>query len=218
MENAALAAGPEERGPKRAAHPGPRPRPGQIVGLLGGSFDPAHDGHLHISREAMKRFGLDHIWWLVSPANPLKRHAPAPLERRMAHAARLAARDRRITVTDVEARMGTQMTWESVEALRRAYRGQRFVWLMGADNLAVLHLWAQWTRLMRTIPIGVLARPSESLAARLSPAARRFDHARLRQSQAGRLGRIAAPCWCLIDIPMVKDSSTALRAAGRWPQ
>lgn len=197
---------------------GPRPRTGRTIGLLGGSFDPAHAGHLHVSRAAAVRFGLDHLWWLVSPANPLKARPPAPLEARMARARAIAGDDSRITVTDIESRLGTRLTWQTLEALRRGYPGQRFVWLMGADNLAEFHRWARWREIMMTFPIGVLARPGQRLAARNSPAARIFDHARLRQSEASRLAGIAAPAWCLIDIPMVNDSSTALRAAGTWPQ
>ena len=108
------------------------------VGLLGGSFDPAHKGHVQISRAALTQFGLDRVWWLVSPGNPLKRHQPAPLDQRMA-AARGIMRHPRIQISDAEARLGTRYTAQTLRHLRRLYPGVRFVWLMGADNLAQFH-------------------------------------------------------------------------------
>lgn len=116
----------------------PNARPGMCIGLLGGSFDPPHAGHVHITREALKRFGLDAVWWLVSPGNPLKTRGPAPLDRRMA-AARAIMRHPRVEVTDIEARLGTRYTAETLAALFARYPGVRFVWLMGADNLASFH-------------------------------------------------------------------------------
>lgn len=133
----------------------PRAGRGQAVGLLGGSFDPAHDGHAHATREALRRFGLDRVWWLVSPGNPLKAHGPAPLALRMARA-RAVMRHPRVEVTDVEARLGTRHTAQTLAALGRLYPGVRFVWLMGADNLAQLHRWEDWRRIVEGVPVGVL--------------------------------------------------------------
>jgi len=194
-------------------HALPHARPGQVIGLLGGSFDPPHAGHLHISREALKRFGLDRLWWLVSPGNPLKRWGPAPLAERMA-AARALIDHPRITVTDFEARAGTRYTAATLAALMQAYPGVRFVWLMGADNLAQFHLWQDWRRIIETVPVGVLARPGQRISARMSPAARIYDQARIAGEHAQGLGRAIAPAWCFVNVPMMDISSTRLRACG----
>ncbi len=193
----------------------PHASPGQSIGLLGGSFDPAHEGHAHITREALKRFGLDRVWWLVSPGNPLKSRGPAPLDKRMARA-RAVMDHPRVTVTDVEAQIGTRYTAETLAALFRLYPGVRFVWLMGADNLAGFHHWQRWDWIMRTIPVGVIARPGDRVLARTSPAARRFRDHRLRGSDAPLLAGSPPPAWCLINVPMVDHSSTAIRARGEW--
>lgn len=193
----------------------PMARAGMTVGLLGGSFDPAHDGHVHITREALRRFGLDRVWWLVSPGNPLKERGPAPLAARLAAARRLM-RHPRVTVTDIEARLGTRATADTLRALRTRYRGVRFVWLMGADNLAQLHLWQDWRFIMDTVPVGVLARPGDRISARMSPAARVYRGARIGGQGSHRLGRAGAPAWCFVNVPMVRESSSAIRARGGW--
>jgi len=121
----------------------PVARKGMVIGLLGGSFDPAHGGHVHITREALKRMGLDRFWWLVSPGKPLKAKGPAPLADRMARA-RAVMRDPRVVVSDLETRLGTRYTAETLERLVAIYPGVRFVWLMGADNLGQFHRWERW--------------------------------------------------------------------------
>jgi nicotinate-nucleotide adenylyltransferase len=189
--------------------------PGQVVGLLGGSFDPAHAGHVHVTREALRRFGLDRVWWLVTPGNPLKRRHPAALGRRLLHA-REVMRHPRVTVTDVEERMGTRYTAETLRALRRRYPRVRFVWLMGADNLAQLHRWQDWREIMETVPVGVLARPGERIAARTSPAAQRYRRFKVPAAAAFRLGRMRAPAWAFVNVPMNPASSSAIRAKGGW--
>jgi nicotinate-nucleotide adenylyltransferase len=196
-------------------HDLPLARPGQAVGLLGGSFDPAHEGHAHITREALRRFRLDRVWWMVSPGNPLKSRGPASLDRRMAHA-RAVMRHPRVVVTDVEARLGTRYTAQSLAALRRLYPGVRFVWLMGADNLVQLHLWDDWRRIVESVPMGVLARPGMRLAARHSVAARVYADARLPRGLARALPRFAPPAWSLINMPMRRISSSEIRARGEW--
>ena len=188
---------------------------GQVIGLLGGSFDPPHAGHVHISREALKRFGLDRVWWLVSPGNPLKTRGPAPLARRM-QAARAIMDHPRVAISDFEARAGTRYTAETLRALHRTRPDLRFVWLMGADNLAQLHLWQDWREIMETVPVGVLARPDMRAAARRSPAAYIYAHARIHGRQSLLLSRCAAPAWCFVNVPMVALSSTRLRAQGYW--
>ncbi|MEM6758572.1 MAG: nicotinate-nucleotide adenylyltransferase [Pseudomonadota bacterium] len=190
-------------------------RPGQTIGLLGGSFDPAHDGHAHITREAMKRFGLRHVWWLVSPGNPLKQQGPMPLAQRLARA-RAVMQHPRVQVTDIEARLGTRYTAQTLVALKARYPGVRFVWLMGADNLAQLHQWQNWTWIMRNVPIGVIARPGDRISARMSPAARLYKHYRVSGHSSQLLSRTASPAWCFVNVPMSPVSSTAIRAAGAW--
>jgi len=196
-------------------HAFPIARPGQPIGLLGGSFDPAHAGHAHITREAMKRFGLTRVWWLVSPGNPLKSRGPAPLADRMARARGVMAHPR-VTVTDIEARLGTRYTAQTIAALMAAYPGVRFVWLMGADNLAQFHRWQDWTWIMENVPVGVLARPGDRISARMSPAARLYRHYRIAGRASLLLGRATAPAWCFVNVPMTAESSTAIRAQGGW--
>lgn len=189
--------------------------PGMTIGLLGGSFDPPHAGHLHISLWALRRFRLDRVWWLVSPGNPLKSEGPAPLARRMA-ACRDMAQHPRLVVTDIESRLGTRYTADMLDRMLPLYPGVRFVWLMGADNLAGFHRWDNWDRIMETLPIGVMARPGEQLAAGLSPAALRYQRARLEARRAAALPWRNAPCWTLLTGPVVDISSTELRAKGVW--
>jgi nicotinate-nucleotide adenylyltransferase len=185
--------------------------PGLRVGLLGGSFDPAHQGHVRITEEALRRFRLDRIWWLVSPGNPLKPHGPAPLTERMANARRMMQHPR-VAITDVETRLGTRMTADTVAALQRLYPGVRFVWLMGADNMVQFDRWDRWAEIAARLPIGVIARPGWRMPARFSRAARILGPARLPDEQAGLLADCRPPVWAMINVPMSKLSSTAIRA------
>ncbi|WP_377193621.1 nicotinate-nucleotide adenylyltransferase [Ruegeria meonggei] len=193
----------------------PYARPGQVVGLLGGSFDPPHQGHVHITLEAMKAFGLDRVWWLVSPGNPLKDHGPAPLEQRL-NAAQTMMRHPRVEVTDVEALTGTRATADTLAVLRRLYPQVRFVWLMGADNLAQFHRWKDWRLIMDNVPVGVVARPGDRISARMSPAARLYGRYRIDGQARHLLGRAQAPAWCFVNVPMVDVSSTQIRTRGDW--
>lgn len=193
----------------------PQARAGQVIGLLGGSFDPAHAGHVHITRAALNRFGLDRVWWLVSPGNPLKKHGPRPLAERM-KAAKTVMQHPRVMVTDIEARLGTRYTAETLQELRARYPGVRFVWLMGADNLAQFHKWQNWQSIIETVPVGVLARPGDRISARLSKAARIYRQYRLKGRRAEVLGHSEAPCWAFINLPMNPISSTEIRARGLW--
>lgn len=188
---------------------------GLRVGLLGGSFDPPHGGHLHISKWAMKEFGLDRVWWLVSPGNPLKAEGPADLDRRM-DACNALNDHPRIIVTDLERRFGTRYTAETLTALQARYSGVRFVWLMGADNLAEFHHWDRWQDIMNMMPIGVMARPDQQIAAGCSPAARMYRRKRLSSRRSNALPFKQAPCWSLLTGPMVNMSSTQIRARGDW--
>lgn len=193
----------------------PIARPGMCIGLLGGSFDPPHSGHAHITREALKRLGLDRVWWLVSPGNPLKTEGPAPLPRRM-EAAREVMRHPRVVVTDIEARMGTRYTAETLERLVALYPGVRFIWLMGADNLATFDRWQRWRSIMDRVPVAVLARPGQNLSARRPRAAAVYAAHRLRPGEGPRLCTAEAPAWCYLNVPMVDISSSAIRARGDW--
>ncbi len=189
--------------------------PGQRVGLLGGSFDPPHAGHAHISKWALKALRLHQVWWLVSPGNPLKPDAPADMARRIA-AGEAIMRHPRVKVTDLEARIGTRYTAATLTELARRYPGVRFVWLMGADNLRGFHRWERWDEIMRMVPVGVLARPGEQLRAGLSPAARRFARWRLPAAQAAGLASHRPPCWTLLSGRMLDLSSSDLRRMGLW--
>jgi nicotinate-nucleotide adenylyltransferase len=186
---------------------------GMVVGLLGGSFDPAHEGHLHITLEALKRLGLDQVWWLTSPGNPLKARQPAPLAVRLAQARRLM-RHPRVRVTALEALLGTRATADTVDRLRAIYPGVTFVWLMGADNLVQFHRWGRWRDIMRSVAIGVLARPGSGVAARLSVAARAFRVHRVARGETLRGHR--PPVWAFVNLPMNNTSSSEIRARGGW--
>lgn len=182
--------------------------------MLGGSFNPAHDGHRHLSLEALRRLRLDRIWWLVSPQNPLKaRNGMAPLAQRIAEAERVA-RHPRITVTGVESRLGTVYTAETLHRLKRLFPRLRFVWLMGADNLAQIHHWRHWRAIFGAVPIAVFDRasgPAPGHAPMASPAARRF--ARNRISDPGRLALSHPPAWIFLHNRLHPASATAIRAA-----
>ena len=170
---------------------------------------------MQITEEALKRFKLDQLWWLVSPGNPLKPVGPAPMARRLAQARSVMSHPQ-VHITDLEARLGTRYTGQTLAALRRRYRDVRFVWLMGADNLAQLHQWQDWRRIVETMPIGILARPEHRISARMSKAARMYRTARLPARQAALLARSAAPCWCFLNVPMSPLSSSEIRAKGNW--
>jgi nicotinate-nucleotide adenylyltransferase len=188
---------------------------GMTVGLLGGSFDPPHAGHVHITREALKRFGLDRVWWLVSPGNPLKSRGPAAMADRLA-AARAIMRHPKVTISDFEARSGTRYTAETLRALQARYPGERFVWLMGAENLAQFHRWKDWEDIMENVHVGVLARPGDRIAAKTAKAAAVYDFAKVAGKQSRRLIHAPKPAWCFVNVPMVDISSTEIRAKGDW--
>lgn len=185
---------------------------GQRVGLLGGSFDPAHEGHVLLTEQALKRFGIDKVWWLVTPGNPLKEHQPAPLEERIAHARQLMD-DPRVEVTGIEAELGTRKTVDTIAALQKVYPTLDFVWLMGSDNLVQFSQWERWREIADRVPIGVLSRPGSRLAARLSKAARVMASSRLPARRAGLLAASKPPAWVMVNMPMSDVSSSAIRAA-----
>jgi len=188
--------------------PGPI-TPGLRIGLLGGSFNPAHEGHLHVSVAGLKSLGLDYVWWLVAPQNPLKPTAgTAPLDHRVA-AARDMVRDPRIRVTDIEARLGTRYTIDTLSALKRRFPGVRFVWLMGSDNLESFSRWRRWEDIARLIPIAVVLRPGATFAPLRAKAAQRFASARLISARA--IATADPPAFAIVDGPRSLESSTAIR-------
>lgn len=197
-------------------HRGPPTAPGLRIGLLGGSFDPPHAGHAHITEMALRTLRLDRVWWLVSPGNPLKAHGPADLSRRM-EASRAVMRHPRVVITDLEAQLGTRFTADTLALLQRRYPHVRFVWLMGADNLVSFHRWEHWDWIMEHVPIGVLARPGQQVHAGLAPAARRYANGRVNPQDAAALALLKPPAWSLITGPMSSLSSSAIRAQGLWP-
>lgn len=187
---------------------------GMVVGLLGGSFDPAHDGHVHITRQALQRIGLDRVWWLVSPGNLLKANAPAPMALRMARAREKLGDDPRVIVTDLEARLGTRATIDTLRRLQALYPGVRFVWIMGSDNLVQFHRWRSWRQILQRVPVAVMARPGAGLAARLSVTARAFRGEQVAAAEL--LTRRQAPVWCFVNMPLHAASSSMIRARGDW--
>jgi nicotinate-nucleotide adenylyltransferase len=181
------------------------------IGLLGGSFNPAHAAHREISLIALHRLKLDQVWWLVSPRNPLKTaDGMAPLAERLAGAAQVAAHPR-IKVTAIETRLGTRYTADTLEHLRRHYPNLRFVWLMGADNLNQIRYWDRWEDIARSMPIAVLDRPGHNLTAPQSLAGRYMNRWRLPQHEAAALASLQPPCFLLLKSKLNPLSATALR-------
>ena len=204
--------GPSQRDIARALG-GFLPPAGLRVGLLGGSFNPAHEGHRQISLAALKRLGLDEVWWLVSPQNPLKpRAGMADLDQRLAGARRLA-RHPRIRVTALESALETTYTAESLRILTRRLPGVSFVWLMGADNLSQIPAWKDWLQIFHLLPVAILDRPSYALRALAGKAARRFSRWRWPERKARSLPGTAPPAWVFIHGPLSAQSATRIRAA-----
>jgi nicotinate-nucleotide adenylyltransferase len=186
-------------------------KPGMRVGLFGGSFNPAHEGHAHVAETALRRLGLDRIIWLVSPQNPLKpTHETAELTRRLWGALRFA-QGPSMVVSDAETRIGSFYTVDTLRVLKARYPGVCFVWIMGADSLASFHRWRGWTQIMREAPVAVVSRPWANLKSRSSPAARRFAFARLPSRAARTLPCRKPPAWVYLTAPLNFTSSTALR-------
>ena len=183
------------------------------TGLLGGSFNPAHGGHRRISLFAAKALGLDEVWWLVSPGNPLKpAQGMASLPARLA-SARAHARRGPLRVTAIERELGTRFTVDTLRAVVRRYPKRRFVWLMGADNLAQFHRWKDWRAIARTMPIAVIARPGYDAPALASPAMAWLG--RYRRSAASLVNRAEWSAPALVTLKFDPDprSATALRRA-----
>jgi nicotinate-nucleotide adenylyltransferase len=187
------------------------------VGLFGGSFNPAHEGHAHVAETARRRLRLDRVIWLVSPQNPLKpTHETADLTHRMA-GARAHARGRDMIVSDIETRLGSAYTIDTVRALQARFPRVKFVWIMGADSLASFHRWRGWTQIMREVPVAVVSRPWIALKSRFAPAARRFARFRITSAQAATLPGSSPPAWVFLRGPLNFQSSTNLRERMQRP-
>jgi nicotinate-nucleotide adenylyltransferase len=180
------------------------------IGLFGGSFNPAHQGHLHVAKAGLRELGLDQIWWLVSPQNPLKPAQPS-YESRVATVEALNLPPRMI-ISDYEQKSGTNYTIDLLQSLKRRHPAAQFVFMMGADNFIQLPKWRQWQAIMATFPIAVIARPGETMRSRLSQPARQYANDRLDESYSNALAQMTAPCWTYLTLPLDSSSSTVIRA------
>lgn len=188
---------------------------GQRIGLYGGSFNPPHAGHRHVSLVALHRLALDQVWWAVTPGNPLKRTADlAPLQRRLREAASVASHPR-IAITAAEAALGTRYTADFVNLLMRREAATRFVWIMGSDNLAQLDRWERWREIAAAVPFAVVNRPGYLAAALASPAAQALRGSRIDPRDAVRLADMRPPAWTFLVARRTPASSTALRLLSR---
>jgi nicotinate-nucleotide adenylyltransferase len=183
---------------------------GLKIGLFGGSFNPAHSGHLYVSLTALSRLKLDYVWWLVSPGNPLKSGAKmGGFAKRLASAQKIA-RDPRLIVSDIERQLGTRYTLDTVTALQQRFPHVQFVWLMGSDNLENFHRWRDWRKLARALPLAVVQRPGSLMAA--------VHAAPIRQFGARRSGGTDTlprpPAILILDGARNPESASRLRALG----
>jgi len=187
--------------------------PRMKVGLFGGSFNPAHSGHVHVAQTASKRLGLHRVLWLVSPGNPLKSQASwGSYDRRVASAKSITSRLPGQFVCESEAAFGTRYSLDTIKGFQQRWPDVSFVWIIGADNLRQFHLWRNWRQIAKTIPIAIIARPSDPIRARLSPFARTFAASRLPQHLAKSLVNNKAPAWTYLNAPYSRLSSTAIRS------
>jgi nicotinate-nucleotide adenylyltransferase len=185
--------------------------PGLRIGLFGGSFNPPHEGHRAASLLALRRLRLDQVWWLVSPANPLKdARELAPLSVRVA-AARKISQHPRIKITAIEAAIGATYTYQTITFLKQRCRGVHFVWLMGADNFCVFDRWQHWAGIARLVPMAIIDRPGSTLTALHSRAAESLSPFRLDETDGALLATMVPPAFLFLHGPRSPASSTALR-------
>ena len=187
----------------------------RAVGLLGGSFNPAHEGHRHISLYALKLLGLDAVWWMVSPQNPLKSiRGMASLKERMASAIDVSNHPD-IYVTDIERKMNTSYTADTLTGLKERFPHTKFTWLMGTDNLLQVHRWREWERIFNLVPVAVLDRPPRGNNIKSCPALERFRSSLLPQDRAQLLKTSKPPVWTILHIPLNDQSATSIRERRR---
>jgi len=191
----------------------PHVEKGLAVGLFGGSFNPPHDGHLLVAELAFQRLQLDQLWWMVTPGNPLKDQSGLPSLAERIALSEAMIHDRRVKVTGFEARLNVAYTAKTLALVKKSNPGVRFVWIMGADNLAGFHKWQDWRQIAQTFPIAVIDRPGSTLSYLSSKMARTFDHARLDEDDASLLASTDPPAWTFIHGQRSPLSSTALRRA-----
>ena len=185
---------------------------GLRIGLLGGSFNPAHAGHLHISLLALHRMEVDFVWWLVSPQNPLKsKHGMASFNERLKSAGKITKSHPRIIVSDIEAQLGTRFTADTLKKLQARFPGTRFIWMMGADNLLQIPHWQRWQEIFKTCDVAVFRRPPYFVGASWGLAATRFARQRTDPREAKCLGRGRGPKWILFNNRLHGASSTRIR-------
>jgi nicotinate-nucleotide adenylyltransferase len=184
---------------------------GMTIGLLGGSFNPAHDGHLAMSLYALKQLGLHQVWWLVSPQNPLKSAKDmAALDRRMRKAA-LVADHPRLIVTALETELGTTYTADTLRKLKQRFPGVRFIWLMGADNLRQIPQWKDWQSIFKVVSVAVFRRPTYAAGRTLGKAAIRFAKTWQAATKGSQLTRNSLPAWIILDNKLNYTSATKIR-------
>jgi nicotinate-nucleotide adenylyltransferase len=185
--------------------------PGMRIGLLGGSFNPPHDGHALITRLALRRLSLDRVWWLVTPGNPLKSLTGLAALKARIEAARQLDVGPRVVVSDIEAQINSRFTYDTLRWLERRAPGVHFVWIMGADNLRQFHLWRHWRAIADLTPIVVIDRPGSTLKAISSPAGSALARWRIPEQDASRFATMLPPALLFLHGPRSSVSSTALR-------
>ncbi|MEM7640862.1 MAG: nicotinate (nicotinamide) nucleotide adenylyltransferase, partial [Pseudomonadota bacterium] len=180
------------------------------IGLFGGSFDPPHSGHLHVAETAMKRLGLDQVWWFPTPGNPLK-EAPSDYAARFEAVRDLTRHHRKFRVSNVEKQLNLRYTIDLVRLLKQRCREAQLVWIMGGDSLMTFHYWKDWRALTELVPIAVVARPGFEIAAQSSPFANALKHSRVRDEAGRVLLAQDTPAWVYLPAPLNAISSTQIR-------
>ncbi len=181
------------------------------IGLLGGSFNPAHDGHLEISLAALDKIDLDEIWWLVSPGNPLKNDEDKITYNQRFQSALDIVNDDRILVSDFEEKFNTRYTIDTLHCIKNEYPKFSFLWLMGADNLEQFNKWKDWEKIAYTVPIAIFNRPSYSNANIKSVAAKALEKYRIDQADIRKLYKLEPPAWSFYEATNNPKSSTEIR-------
>jgi nicotinate-nucleotide adenylyltransferase len=184
------------------------------IGLLGGSFNPPHEGHALVTKLALTRLRLDRVWWLVTPGNPLKSQAELAALNARVEAARALVSDRRVAVTDIESRIGARYTCDTLEWLVHRAPSAKFVWIMGADNLSQFHRWRRWREIADLVPIAVVDRPGSTLNAMSSRAAIALSPWRVAEADAASFAERKPPAFLFLHGPRSELSSTLLRRYG----